>query len=168
MGTGRPTDAELRDVRGRVEELMLAGLKPAGIRRALTSLALSEQSVERHCRAVREGWRSRNADIETERAEVIAQVREAARVAVSRATLHSKSNLGVGYLNVLVSARVFVGDPSRTQAQPAGAPFSGRPVWCPSCRPHSTAPRLPGGGCRDEKVAQDRERGGRCVDGRAA
>jgi hypothetical protein len=102
MGRGRPTDAELRDVRGRVEELMLAGLKPAEIRRALP--ALSEQSVERHCRAVREGWRSRNADTEAERAEVVAQVREAARVAISRATLYSKSNLGVGYLNVHLKA----------------------------------------------------------------
>ena len=102
MGAGRPTDAELREVRGRVEELMLAGLKPAEIRRALP--ALSDQSVERHCRAVREGWRARNGDLEAERAEVIAQVREAARVAVSRATLHSKSNLGVGYLNVHLKA----------------------------------------------------------------
>ena len=104
MGTGRPTDAELREVRGRVEEIMLAGLKPAEIRRALASLALSEQSVERHCRAVREGWRARNGDLEGARAEVIAQVREAARVAVSRATLHSKSNLGVGYLHVHLKA----------------------------------------------------------------
>lgn len=102
MGAGRPTDAELREVRGRVEELMLAGLKPAEIRRALP--ALSEQSIERHCRAVREGWRSRNADLEAERAEMVAQVREAARVSASRATLHSKSNLGVGYLNVHLKA----------------------------------------------------------------
>ena len=102
MGRGRPTDAELREVRGRVEELMLAGLRPAEIRRALP--ALSEQSVERHCRAVREGWRARNADLEAERAEVVAQVREAARVAISRATLYSKSNLGVGYLNVHLKA----------------------------------------------------------------
>ena len=104
MGAGRPTDAELREVRERVEELMLAGLKPAEIRRALASLTLSEQSVERHCRAVREGWRARNGDLEGARAEVVAQVREAARVAVSRATLHSKSNLGVGYLNVHLKA----------------------------------------------------------------
>jgi hypothetical protein len=102
MGRGRPTDAELREARGRVEELMLAGLRPAEIRRALPTL--SEQSVERHCRAVREGWRSRNADTEAERAEVVAQVREAARVAISRATLYSKTNLGVGYLNVHLKA----------------------------------------------------------------
>jgi hypothetical protein len=106
MGAGRPTDAELREVRERVEELMLAGLKPGEIRRALagSSRPLSEQSVERHCRAVREGWRARNADLEAERAEMVAQVREAARVAVSRATLYSKSNLGVGYLNVHLKA----------------------------------------------------------------
>lgn len=104
MGRGRPTDVELRAVRGRVEELMLAGLRPAEIRRALAGLGLSQQSVERHCRAIREGWRSRSVDLEAERGEVIAQVREAARLSVSRATLHSKSNLGVGYLNVHLKA----------------------------------------------------------------
>ena len=106
MGTGRPTDAALREVRGRVEELMLAGLKPAEIRRATAGQGnpLSERAVERHCQAVRASWRARTGDLEGERAEVVAQVREAARVAVSRATLHSKSNLGVGYLNVHLKA----------------------------------------------------------------
>lgn len=106
MGTGRPTDAALREVRGRVEELMLAGLKPSEIRRAMAGQGnpLSERAVERHGQAVRASWRARTGDLEGERAEVVAQVREAARVAVSRATLHSKSNLGVGYLNVHLKA----------------------------------------------------------------
>jgi len=107
---GRRPAAELAAIRGRVELLMLQGVRGPAIHRALTGpespnpLAVSERQVRAHMAAVERSWveRADRETTETERAKAVAMVEETMRVALQRSTMHAGSNMGVGYLNVHV------------------------------------------------------------------
>lgn len=107
---GRRPAAELAMIRGRVELLMLQGLRGPAIHRALTGpespnpLVVSERQVRSHMAAVARSWveRADAETIETERAKAVAMVEETMRVSLQRSTMHAGSNMGVGYLNVHV------------------------------------------------------------------
>jgi hypothetical protein len=107
---GRRPAAELAAIRGRVELLMLQGLRGPAIHRALSGpespnpLAISERQVRAHMAAVERSWveRADRETTETERAKAVAMVEETMRVALQRSTMHAGSNMGVGYLNVHV------------------------------------------------------------------
>lgn len=83
---------------------MLQGLRAGDIRRAMAVHELSQQSVDRHMRAIREGWAARNTGLEERRAEMVAQLEADARVALTRATVNADNNRGVGYMNVHLKA----------------------------------------------------------------
>jgi hypothetical protein len=113
MARGRRPDAELSALRGRIETLLLSGLRTPEIHRALTGsespspIALSERQVRAHIAAVERGWAERagRATLEADRGRAIAQAEETIRVAASRSALNARSNVGVGYLNAAIKAQ---------------------------------------------------------------
>jgi len=113
MGRGRRPEAELTALRGRIETLLLSGLRAAEIHRALTGpesphpISLSERQVRAHIAAVERGWaeRASRARLEADRGRAIAQAEETVRVATSRSALNARSNIGIGYLNAALKAQ---------------------------------------------------------------
>lgn len=109
---GRRPSAELVALRGRIEALMLGGLRSPAIHRALTGLdnpspaAVSQRGIRGHMRAIERSWRERaSADsLEQDRAAELAKLDDVMRAALTRSTMHAGSNLGVGYLNVYLKA----------------------------------------------------------------
>ena len=113
MGKGRRPEAELVALRARIETLLLSGLRPPEIHRALTGpenpapIVLSERQVRAHIAAVERAWAERadRSTLEADRGRAIAHAEETIRVATSRSTLNARSNVGVGYLNVAIKAQ---------------------------------------------------------------
>jgi hypothetical protein len=113
MGRGRRPEAELVALRSRIETLLLSGLRPPEIHRAITGpenpapIVLSERQVRAHIAAVERGWaeRASRATLEADRGRAIAQAEETIRVATSRSALNARSNIGVGYLNVALKSQ---------------------------------------------------------------
>ena len=113
MGRGRRSEAELATLRARIEALLLSGLRPPEIHRALTGpenpapIVLSERQVRAHIAAVQRGWTERadRSMLEADRGRAIAQAEETIRVAASRSALNARSNVGVGYLNAALKAQ---------------------------------------------------------------
>ena len=128
---GRRPDRELAQTRERVETLLLQGLRPAAIHRALTGpdnpspLTLSVDAVERHCRAVETGWRERSSDLEGTRARLLALAEETVRIAAQRSVLNARSTIGVGYFNAFLKAQERVARLSGADA-PAKQELSGK------------------------------------------
>jgi hypothetical protein len=138
MGRGRRPEAELVALRARIEKLLLSGLRPPEIHRALTGpenpapIVLSERQVRTHIAAVERAWAERadRSTLEVDRGRAIAQAEETIRVATSRSALNARSNVGVGYLNVAIKAQDRLarlrGLYASTQTElsgPAGAPL---------------------------------------------
>lgn len=138
MGSGRRPEAELTALRGRIETLLLSGLRAPEIHRALTGsenpnpINLSERQVRAHVAAVERSWSERagRATLEADRGRAIAQAEETIRVATSRSALNARTNVGVGYLNAAIKARDQLarlrGLYAPTQAElsgPAGTPL---------------------------------------------
>ena len=130
-GRGRRTDRELAQTRERVETLLLQGLRPAAIHRALTGpdnpspLTLSVDAVEHHCHAVEASWRDRNTDLEATRARLLALAEETMRVASQRSVLNLRSTIGVGYFNAYMKAQERMAKLSGADA-PAKQELSGK------------------------------------------
>ena len=137
MGRGRRPEAELVALRARIETLLLSGLRPPEIHRALTGpenpspVVLSERQTRDHIAAIERGWaqRASRATLEADRGRAVAQAEETIRVATSRSALNARSNVGVGYLNAALKAQDQLarlrGLYAPTQAElsgPAGAP----------------------------------------------
>ena len=138
MGRGRRPEAELVALRARIETLLLGGLRPPEIHRALTGpenpnpIVLSERQVRAHIAAIERGWAARTdrSTLEADRGRAIAQAEEAIRVATSRSALNARSNVGVGYMNVALKAQEQLArlrglyTPTQTELSgPAGAPL---------------------------------------------
>ncbi len=110
---GRRPERELAALRGRIEALLLQGLRPPAIHRALTGpespspVALSPRQVRDHVRAVERGWAERAGRdaLDADRARAAAVAEELYRTAMARSTRSAASNVGVGYLNVAVKAQ---------------------------------------------------------------
>ncbi len=113
VGRGRLPDAALRALRGRVETLILQGLRAVDIHRALTGpenpqpIILSARQVRAHMAAVERGWTARSGPdtIDADRAAAGARLEEVMRTALGRSTLNARSNIGVGYLNAYLKAQ---------------------------------------------------------------
>jgi hypothetical protein len=134
---GRRTEAEQAALRARIETLLLSGLRPPEIHRALTGpenpapIVLSERQARAHIAAVERGWaqRSDRSTLEADRGRAVAQAEETIRVATSRSALNARSNVGVGYLNAALKAQDQLArlrglyTPTQTELSgPAGAP----------------------------------------------
>lgn len=112
MGRGRRPDAELAEIRTRVELLMHQGLRSPAIQRALSGaenpapVAVSERQVRNHMKAVRRAWLadSMSRTIDEARAAAIAGIEDMKRVALQRSALNTHTNAGVGYLNLALRA----------------------------------------------------------------
>ena len=124
MGRGRRPEAELVALRARIETLLLSGLRPPEIHRALTGpenpapIVLSERQVRAHIAAVERGWAERadRSTLEADRGRAIAQAEETIRVAASRSALTARSNVGARLRGLYT--------PTQTELSgPAGAPL---------------------------------------------
>jgi hypothetical protein len=139
VGRGRRPDAELAALRDRIETLMLQGLRPAEIHRALTGpespnpIVLSDRQVRAHVTAVERRWarRASQESLDAERGRAIALAEEAVRTAMRGSALNARSNVGVGYLNAALKAAEQLARlrglyaPSRTELiGPGGAPVA--------------------------------------------
>jgi hypothetical protein len=109
---GRRPAAELAALRARIEGLMLSSYRAPAIHRALTGaeapnpIVISERQVRAHIAAIERSWGERASaeTLEADRAKAIARIEEVERVALTRATMHAGSNVGVGYLNAYLKA----------------------------------------------------------------
>jgi hypothetical protein len=112
MGRGRRPETELTEIRGRIEALLLQGLRSPAIHRALTSrespnpIEISERQVRSHMSAVRRSWlaEASKRTIQEDRAAAMAGLEDIKRVALQRSALNANSNAGVGYLNAAIKA----------------------------------------------------------------
>ena len=112
MGRGRRPDAELAALRDRIETLMLQGLRPGEIHRALTGpespspIVLSERQVRAHVAAIERRWaqRASQESLAAELGRAVALAEEAVRTAMRGSALNARSNVGVGYLNAALKA----------------------------------------------------------------
>lgn len=107
---GRRPERELAALRDRIETLMLQGLRPGEIHRALTGpespspIVLSERQVRAHVAAVERRWtqRASRASLDAERGRAIALAEEAVRTAMRGSALNARSNTGVGFLRAAI------------------------------------------------------------------
>jgi hypothetical protein len=138
VGRGRRPEPELAALRDRIETLMLQGLRPSEIHRALTGpespnpIVLSERQVRTHVAAVERRWaqRASQESLDAERGRAIALAEEAVRTAMRGSALNARSNVGVGYLNTALKAAEQVARlrglyaPTQTELTgPAGVPL---------------------------------------------
>jgi hypothetical protein len=104
-------EEELR-LRERIESLHFTGLRPVEIRDALASsqnatpIELSVRQVQAHLQTIRRGW-ARSIDPavrEAELAELVANLKDAARTASSASARYREHPEGVGYANTRLKA----------------------------------------------------------------
>jgi hypothetical protein len=107
----KPLEVELR-LRERIESFYLSGMRPVEIRDALASaqnvapVELSVRQVQAYLRSIRGGWAETldPAARDAERAELVAQLKDAIRTAASASARYREDSVGVGYANTRIKA----------------------------------------------------------------
>jgi hypothetical protein len=102
---------ELR-LREQIESLHHKGMGPAAIRDALaskqntTTVELSVRQVQAYLRSIRAGWVESldPAALQSERAEIVAQLKDASYTAASASARNREDPVGVGYLKASLRA----------------------------------------------------------------
>lgn len=107
----KPLAEELR-LREQIESLHHKGMGPAAIRDALaskqntTTVELSVRQVQAYLRSIRAGWVESldPAALQSERAEIVAQLKDASYTAASASARNREDPVGVGYLKASLRA----------------------------------------------------------------